>query len=147
VLLRDFVVDDAAARSFDSLGRLIFDSDFSLYFRLDGSSRGAVVALRRLSDLKGSAECVRPSLAAVTYRLLADRSSLVDLLLVVIFFELPESDRSILFHLSLLKKDKSPTILTGFSFWSALSDSRDRFVAFEELFSVSVLFFAGVVDV
>lgn len=35
----------------------------------------------------------------------------------------------------------------GLSFWGALSDSRDRFVAFELLFSVSVLFFTSVVGV
>jgi hypothetical protein len=52
LLLRDF--DDGAVefRSFKSLLRLVLDSDFSLYFRLDDSSREEVLALRRTSDLK-----------------------------------------------------------------------------------------------
>jgi hypothetical protein len=52
LLLRDF--DDGAVelRSFKSLFRLGFDSDFSLYFRLADSSLEEVFALRRTSDLK-----------------------------------------------------------------------------------------------
>jgi hypothetical protein len=48
LLLRDF--DDGAVelRSFESLFRL----DFSLYFRLDDSSREEIFALRRISELK-----------------------------------------------------------------------------------------------